>query len=221
VTTLATMTADIQSYTTVDSTEFVAEIPRFIQAAEERVWYFVQLPNFKRAVTGNVTSGNQYLALPTDFLASASLAIILPNGDYVYLLNKDVSWIREVYPNPSTTAQPYAYALFNADDANTNIIMGPTPDQSYSSEMNYFYKPTSLVTDTAGTWLSQNAYDTLLYGALAESANWLKKIAGIDSMGDEYEKRFLVGLQTLKSLGEARDRKDVYRGGELRSSENP
>lgn len=219
MTTLATATADILSYTSYDSDDFVAEIPRFIQASEERCWFFVQLPNFKRGVTGNVSLGNQYLELPSDFLAAASLAVVDADGNYIYLLNKDVSYIREVYPNPSTQGVPFAYAIFNADANTTNILIGPTPDASYASELNYFYRPASLVDEPTGTWLSDNAYDTLLYGALSEASNWMKKNAGIDNMGDEYEKRFLIGLQGLKTLGESRDRKDTYRSGELRSPE--
>ena len=218
--TLAEITADIEAYTTYDDTDFVAEIPRFIQAAEERIWYFVQLPDFQSNVVGSFTSGNQYLQLPSDFLAAASLAITLPvTGEFVYLLPKETSYIREVYPVPATTGQPTCYALFSAAAGSTTIIVGPTPDAAYVTELNYFYKPDSLVTDTTGTWLSNNAYDTLLYGALSESANYLKKVAGIDNMGDTYEQRFLVGLQGLKNLGESRDRKDVYRNGEKRKAE--
>lgn len=217
--TLAALTADIEAYVTYDEAEFVAEIPRFIKASEERIWFFVQLPNFRRAVTGNLTASNAYLQLPDDFLAPASLAIILSTGVYVYLLNKDVSFIREVYPDPTDTGQPFAYALFTADENDTTIIVGPTPDQSYDCQLNYFYKPGSLVDNPSGTWLSVNAYDTLLYGALSEAANYLKKTQGIDDMGNTYEQRFQIGLATLKNLGESRDRKDTYRSGEKRQPE--
>jgi hypothetical protein len=220
VTTLAAVTAEIESYTTYDDPAFVAEIPRFIQASEERIWYFVQLPNFQRTVTGSFTSGNQYLQLPDDFLAAASLAIVTPvTGEYVYLLPKDTTYIREVYPTPTSTGFPAVYALFTADEDDTTIIVGPTPAASYETQLGYYYRPASLVDQPAGTWLSINAYDCLLYGALSESANFLKKTAGIDSMGDTYEQRFLVGLQGLKNLGETRDKKDTYRNGEKRGRE--
>lgn len=220
MTTLAVLTADMESYSTYDAPEFIAEIPRFIQASEEKIWFFVQLPFFKKAQTGNMTAGNQYLQLPSDFLAPASLAIIDPvTGAYSYLLNKDVEYIREVYPTPSATGVPFAYALFDVDDLTTTIIIGPTPDLSYDAALNYYYKPPSLVDVPTGTWLSQNAYNALLYGALAESAIWLKKNAGIDQMGDVYSQEFLVALQGLKNLGESRDRKDTYRGGEKRKAE--
>lgn len=219
MTTLATLYSDLSSYTTYDSDDFVAEFPRFVNASEERIWYNVQLPYFRRGQTGNLDAGSPYLSLPEDFLAPASLAVILPTGDYIYLLNKDVSYIREVYPNPSSTAVPYAYSLFDADADTTSILIGPTPDLPYACELNYFYRPGSLVDNPTGTWLSEHAYDTLLYGALSESANWLKKTAGIDTMGDTYEARFVAGAAALKNLGESRDRKDVYRGSELRTPE--
>ena len=222
MTTLAVLIADIGSYTTYDAADFVAEIPRFIQETEERIFYAVQLPNFRRGQLGNVDAGSPYLSLPDDFLAPASLAVIDPvTGEYTYLLNKDVSYIRQVYPNPTYQATPYAYALFDADSVTTNIIMGPTPDLAYGAQLDYFYKPGSLVDNPTGTWLSENAYDALLYGTLSESANYLKKTAGIDTMGDTYEARFGTALQTLKTLGQSRDRKDTYRGGELRAPEMP
>jgi|GEM_PF-1882028 len=220
MTTLAQITSDIELYTTYSDPDFVAEIPRFVQASEERVWFFIQLPNFQRTVTGSFTSGNQYLQLPDDFLAAASLAIVTPvTGEYVYLLPKDTTYIREVYPTPTSTGFPAVYALFTADEDDTTIIVGPTPAASYVTQLGYYYRPASLVDQPTGTWLSINAYDCLLYGALSESANFLKKTAGIDSMGDTYEQRFLVGLQGLKNLGETRDKKDTYRNGEKRGRE--
>lgn len=220
MTTLTVMTADIESYTQYDDPAFVAQIPTFIRESEERIWYFVQLPFFRKAQTGALTASNQYLQLPEDFLAASSLAIIDPvTGAYTYLLNKDVEYIREVYPIPTSTGVPFCYALFNANDTDTTITIGPTPDLSYAVQLNYFYKPASLVDVSTGTWLSENAYDTLLYGALAEAANWMKRNGGVDNMADTYDQRFLVGLQGLKNLGESRDRKDTYRGGEKRKAE--
>lgn len=219
MTTLAACTSDIQDYTTNTETTFVAEIPRFIKASEERIFFFVQLPFFRKNVTGAFTASNPYLETPTDFLAPASFAAIVPDAllvnQHIYLINKDVSYIREIYPNPLTTGVPAVYALFDDD----TFIVAPTPASAYAVELHYFYCPASLVDTPAGTWLSLNAYDTLLYGALSESANFMKKNGGIDGMAEEYEKRFLIGLQGLKTLGETRDRKDVYRSGEKRGVE--
>lgn len=220
--TLADLDADIAAYTEYDDPAFLAMRHSFIRAAEERIWYFVQLPFFRKNVTGNFTASNRYLQLPADFLAPASLAIILSTGEYVYLLNKDVSYIREIYPNPSTTGVPVCYALFTADEDDTTIIVAPTPASGYNAELHYFYRPASVTLDddpTNVTWLSEHAYDTLLYGSLSEAANYMKKTAGIDGMADTYEARFLVGLQGLQNLGEARDRKDTYRDGEKRRAE--
>lgn len=216
------MTADLESYTTMDgdNPDFTAEIPRFIGASEERIFFFVQLPFFRKAQTGTLTSGNPYLQLPADFLAPSSLSITIPvTLETVFLLNKDVEYIREVYPVATSTGVPFAYALFDADEDDTTIIIGPTPAASYACQLNYFYKPASLVDVPTGTWLSVNAYDTLLYGALSEASNWMKRNGGVDNMADTYEQRFIVGLQGLKNLGEARDRKDTYRGGEKRKPE--
>jgi len=223
VVTLADATAQILSYTTYDSDDFVAEIPQFIRTSEERIWFVCQLPYFRKAQTGNMTSGNPYLQLPTDFLAASSLSLLNPPGDAdAFLLNKDVEYIRQVFPDPTATGVPFCYAWFDVDINTPTIIIGPTPDDDYSVQLNYFYRPQSLTaspSDTTGTWLSNNAFDTLLMGALSESAVWLKKNAGIDNMGDVYEGRFVAGLAALKNLGESRDRKDTYRSGEKRKAE--
>ena len=122
-------------------------------------------------------------------------------------------------PDATDTGEPFCYAQFDADPDNTTIIIGPSPDAAYVTQLNYFFKPESLVDSPTGTWLSNNAYKCLLYGTLSESSNYLKRVAGIDNMGDTYGQEFLVGLQGLKNLGESRDRKDTYRSGEKRKAE--
>jgi hypothetical protein len=179
----------------------------------------VQAPFFRAAQTGAMTSGNPYLTLPNGFLAASSLSIETADG-WKFLLNKDVEYIREVYPDATDTGEPFCYAQFDADPDNTTIIIGPTPDAAYPAQLNYFFQPDSLVDSPTGTWLSNNAYRVLLYGTLSESSsNYLKRVAGIDNMGDTYGQEFLVGLQGLKNLGESRDRKDTYRSGEKRKAE--
>jgi hypothetical protein len=143
--TYAETTAAILEYTQNDNTDFIARVPDFIRASEERISYFVQLPNFRKAQTGTFTASNAYLQLPADFLAPASLALVQAAGPYVYLINTDVSFIRETYPNPATTGEPRHYALFDADEDDTVILVGPTPDLSYETQLNYFYRPASLV----------------------------------------------------------------------------
>lgn len=220
--TLGDLKDALTGYTTYDAPDFLAERNAFIRQSEHRIFMIAQLPNFRRNVVGNFTASNQYLQLPDDFLAPASLAVIRANGDYEYLLNKDVNFVRAVYPNPTTLGEPTHYALFDASADDTTILVGPTPDQSYATELHYFYVPASLTLDDDDantTWLSLNAWDALLYGALDEAATWLKKNAGIDNMGDTYGQRFAIALQGLKVLGESRDRKDTYRGGEKRKPE--
>lgn len=218
MTTLATLYSDISSFTSYDDPDFVAAFPTFTRATESRVFFFCQLPADRFAQTGNMTLGNPYLQLPTGFLAPSSLSIDTGAEGWKFLLNKDVEYIREVYPVVATTGEPFCYALFDADGA-TTIIIGPTPDQNYSAQLNYFGLPTSLVDSPTGTWLSVNNYNVLLYGCLEEASNWMKKNAGIDNMSDTYAQRFLVEVQGLKNLGESRDRKDTYRSGEKRKAE--
>ena len=138
----------IQDY--MESTEqlFVANIPRFVQEAEDRIYNSVQIPALRKNVTGNFTSSNQYLTLPTDWLSTYSLATIDSTGNYSYLLNKDVNYIREAFPNPNATGMPTHYALFGSSINNINdltLIVGPTPDQNYSTELHYFYYPPTIV----------------------------------------------------------------------------
>ncbi len=218
MTTLAALYADISSFTQYDDPAFIAAFPTFVRATESRVWYFCQLPADRFADTGNVTSGNPYLQLPAGFLAASSLSIDTGAEGWKFLLNKDVEYIREVYPVITDTGEPFCYALFEANGA-TSIIIGPTPDSSYPCQLNFFAMPTSLVDSPTGTWLSVNDYSVLLYGCLEEASNWMKKNAGIDNMSDTYAQRFLVELQGLKNLGESRDRKDTYRSGEKRKAE--
>lgn len=138
----------IQDYTETTEQSFVANIPRFVQEAEERIYNSVQIPALRKNVTGTLTSGNKYLSLPNDWLANYSLAVIDASGNYEYLLNKDVNYIRQAFPNPTSSGQPTHYALFGPQYSNLNelsLIVGPTPDSSYNVEMHYFYYPPTIV----------------------------------------------------------------------------
>lgn len=219
MTTLAQLYLDIQAFTTYDDPNFIASFPTFTRATESRVFYFCQLPADRFAMTGSMTLGNPYLQLPTGFLAASSLSVDTGAEGWKFLLNKDVEYIREVYPVIATTGEPFAYAIFDANGA-TTIIIGPTPDADYDCQLNYFAMPQSLVDSPTGTWLSVNNYNCLLYGCLEEAANFMKRNGGIDNMGDTYAQRFLVEMQGLKNLGESRDRKDTYRSGEKRQPES-
>jgi len=144
----AELNTAIQTYTENYEISFVANIPLFVQQAEERIYNSVQLPTLRRNVTGNVTASNPYLTTPSDFLAVYSMAVILPSGEYKYLLNKDVNFIRQAYPSPNDKGEPAYYGLF---DANT-FILGPTPDIGYNVELHQYYYPVSIVQSPIGTF---------------------------------------------------------------------
>lgn len=138
----------IQDYTETTEQSFVANIPFFVQEAEARIYNSVQIPALRKNVTGTLTSGNKYLSLPNDWLSNYSLAVIDANGNYEYLLNKDVNYIRQAFPNPTDSGKPTHYALFGSQYSNINelsLIVGPTPDSGYSVELHYFYYPPTIV----------------------------------------------------------------------------
>ena len=190
---------------TLTSTE---QINTFIEQAEQRVFNTVQLLDLRKNVTGNVTSGNKYLSVPSDWLANFSIAVIDGSGNYEYLLNKDVNYIRQAFPNPSDTGLPYCYAFFDAN----SYILGPTPDDSYAVELHYFYYPPSIV--TAGTsWLGDNFDSVLLYGSLLEAYTFMK---GEPDVIAGYQKRYDEALGMLKQLSEGKNRQDMYRSGQAR-----
>ena len=190
---------------TLTSTE---QINTFIKEAEQRIFNTVQLLDLRKNVTGNVTSGNKYLTVPADWLANFSLAVIDGDGNYEYLLNKDVSFIRQSFPNPSDTGLPYCYAYFDEN----SFILGPTPDDNYDVELHYFYYPESIV-DAGTSWLGDNFDSALLYGALLEAYTFMKGEADVMA---EYQKRYDEAMAMLKQLGEGKNRQDMYRSGQVR-----
>ncbi len=187
----------------------MANIPTFVQLAEERVYNTVQIPAIRRNQIGTLSLGNKYLTLPSDWLATFSLAVITPvTGVQEFLLDKDVNFIRQSYPNPSDTGMPKYYAIF---DKNT-LILGPTPDTAYQVEMHYYYYPESIV--TAGTtWLGDNYETVLLYGALREAYTYLK---GEADMMQYYEQKYQEAIQQLMRIGDGLNRRDSYRSGQVR-----
>jgi hypothetical protein len=195
---------------TVGSFTSAEQIARFVQLAEQSVYNTVQMPAFRKNMTGNMTTGNKYLATPPDWLATFSLAVINAGNEYLYLLNKDVNFIRESFPDTDAAffGEPKYYAIF---DDNT-FILGPTPDANYAVELHYFYYPPSIT--TAGTsWLGNNFDSVLLYGALLEAANFMKSDADVIA---NYKARFDRAMAELKQLGDAKDRQDSYRSGQVR-----
>ena len=209
--TLTTLTSSIQEWTQNDESTFVAEIPFFIKNAEERIFKVVDLDYFRKNVTGSMTSGNKFLEKPSDYLATFSLSYVNSSSQNVFLLQKDVNYIQEFTPNPSTTGSPRFYSSFDVD----TFIVAPTPDTSYAVELHYYYRPASLTTDDSGTtWISTNAPDALLYACLVEAYTFMK---GENDLIQLYTARFTEAMSRLKVYGEAQENTDAYREGLVRT----
>jgi hypothetical protein len=223
------LVAAIQSYTenqfpattlangsTVSST---TQINTLIEQAEQRIYNSVQFPSIRKNVTGNTTANNKYLACPSDFLASYSIAVIDATGAYEFLLNKDVNFIRQAYPQPTDTAIPKYYALFGSQSNDPNeltFILGPTPDATYSVELHYYYYPESITTAASGqTWLGDNFDSVLLYGSLVEAYTYMK---GETDMVTLYNTKYNEALALAKRLGDGMERQDAYRSGQYRQA---
>jgi hypothetical protein len=188
----------------------------FAQQAEQKIYNTVQLANLRKNVTGTLTANNKYLAAPNDFLSVYSLAIYpAAGGNYEYLLDKDVNFIRQAYPNPATTGKPKHYAIFGPQSNDVNeltFILGPTPDATYAAELHYYYYPESIV--TAGeTWLGENFDSALLNGALVEAIRFMK---GEADMVKLYQEMYMQAIALLKNLGDGKQRTDTYRDGQTR-----
>jgi|TARA_R110000824_G_scaffold366067_1_gene554653 hypothetical protein len=205
--TYSSLKTAIQDYTENTETTFVTHMDDFIKLAEERILKNVQLELFRKNVTGTMSSSNQYLAAPSDFLAPFSLSIT-SSSVKSFLEYKDVNFVQSFNPNSSTTGTPRYYAMFDI----TNFIIGPTPDSGYTTEMHYFYRPASLTAagDSGTTWLSENATLALLYGCLTEAYTYMK---GEQDLMAEYEKRFGEAMVALKMFGEAKEVTQDYRAG--------
>lgn len=185
------------------------QIDTFIKEAEQRIYNTVQILALRKNVTGSLTSGNKYLSVPSDWLANFSLAVIDgTTGEFSYLLNKDVNFIRESFPYPAVTGKPTHYAMFDED----SYILGPTPDANYSVELHYFYYPQSIV-DAGTSWLGDNFDSVLLYGALLEAYTFMK---GEQDVIANYTARYNEALALLKQLGEGKNRQDMYRTQQIR-----
>ena len=222
----AQLSAAIKSYcenefpqTTGDVTS-AQQINTFIQQAEQRIYNSVQFPSLRKNVTGLTTANNKYLSAPDDFLAPYSMAVIEDSGEYHYLLNKDVNFIRESFPAPTDTGLPQYYALFGPTTSGSppsitnelSFFLGPTPNQQYAVELHYFYYPESIV--TAGTtWLGDNFDSALLYGSLLEAAAFMKSEQDVIA---KYTGRYNEALGLAKRLGDGMERTDAYRTGQAR-----
>jgi hypothetical protein len=201
------------------------QINTFITQAEQRIYNTVQFPSLRKNVTGVTTTNNKYLSLPSDFLAVYSLAVIDATGAYEYLLNKDVNFIRQAYPQPTDTAIPRYYALFGPTTSSDvtpiitdelSAILGPTPDAAYNVELHYYYYPESITTAADGrTWLGDNFDSVLLYGSLVEAYTFMK---GEQDMVALYNTKYQEALAMAKRLGDGMERQDAYRSGQYRQA---
>ena len=209
--TYAQLKQAIQDYTENDETSFVNNLPLFIRLAEERILKSVQLNLFQKNQAGTMTTGNQYLAAPSDFLAPFSLSIDV-SGDAEFLLFKDLDFVQTYTPDPTTTGQPRYYAQFDVD----NFILAPTPNANFTVDIHYLYRPASLTAgaDSGTSWLSTNAEIALLYGSLVEAYTFMK---GDPNLMQMYMQRYGEGVSRLKNLGEAQETIDEYRYGTLRT----
>jgi len=206
--TFTTLKTAIQDYTQNTESTFVTNLPTVIKQAEDRIIKSVELPNFRKNVTGTFTASNQYLSTPSDYLYPFSLAVLDSSNNYSYLISTDVSFIREAYPSASSTGTPKHYAQF--DD--TTFIVGPSPSSALNVELHYYYIPQSITASSDGTsWLGTNAPELLLYASLIEAYTFMK---GEPDIMANYEKRFQEALQKLTLLSDGYNRKDAYRDGQ-------
>lgn len=210
----------LQDYTETAESSFVANIPRFVRQTEQRVYRTVMLPELRKNATSTLTAGNQYIARPVDFLAVFSFAVVDGDGNYTFMYDKDLSFIREAYPYPAVTGVPQYYAQFNGEVGGSggspgNFIFGPTPNANYTVELQYYYDPPSIV-DVGTSWLGDNAETVLLYGSLVEAYTYLK---GDADLMTQYRKQYEDAVSQLLGV-DVRAKRDDYRDGQIRARDS-
>jgi hypothetical protein len=208
----AALVSAISSYT--ENTFPTVDMDVFITQAETRIYNAVQLPNLRKTATTALTASTPYFNAPSDFLSVYSFAVVNADGSYTFLLDKDVSFIREAYPTPTTTGTPKYYAIYGPQTTVTELkfILGPTPSAALATDLQYFAYPESIVT-ASNTWLSDNYDPVLLYGTLVEAYIYMK---GEQDMVVLYNTKFGEALTQLKRLGDGLERQDAYRSGQAR-----
>jgi hypothetical protein len=205
--TYAQLETAIQDFTENSETSFVNNLPVFIRGAEDRIFTLVDLELFRKNATAQLTVGDPYLSVPTDYLAPFSFQIITTNYKE-FLENKDVNFVQQYAVDAGINTTPKYYSVFDIN----NFIVGPTPNLAYDVELHYYYRPASITAGAASgtSWLSENAPNALLYGSLVEAYTYMK---GEADMLQLYEQRFAQEVQRLKDLAEARENSDAYRRG--------
>jgi hypothetical protein len=184
------------------------QLAMFTEQAEQKIYNTVQIPALRKNVSGVMTSSNEYLSTPSDFLYVYSLAVVDGSGNFTFLLNKDVNFIREAYPSSSSTGTPKHYALFDND----TILLGPAPNSGFTTQLHYGYYPESIVTANT-TWLGEEFDSALLNGTLVEAIRFMK---GEPEMVALYDKMYATSMALLKVLGDGKLRSDTYRSGQAR-----
>ena len=197
----------IQDFAENEESSFVTNLPVFIRGCEDRIFTLVDLELFRKNATATLTQNDPYLTVPDDYLASFSLQITTASKQD-FLLQKDVNFVQQYTLAVGATGTPKYYAMFDVG----NFILSPTPDAALTTELHYYYRPTSITAgaDSGTTWLSENAPNALLYGSLVEAYTYMK---GEQDMMQLYEQRFVQEIQRLKDLAEARENTDAYRQG--------
>lgn len=203
----------IQDYTETRETSFVATIPRFVRQTEQRIYRSVMIPELRKAATTAMVTGSPYISRPADFISIFSFAVVDSAGDFNFLYDKDPSFIREAYPRAATTGLPRFYAQFDGDTTASegNFIVGPTPDDNYAVELQYYFDPPSIV-DESTSWLGEHAETVLLYGALVEAYTYLKGDADLMA---QYKLQYDAALDQLRGV-DVRSKRDDYKDGQLR-----
>lgn len=200
----------------VENSFTATDFATMTRLAEQKILHSVQIPSLRRNVTGSTTASNKYVTAPTDFLSVFSFAVIDGDGNFSFMLNKDVNFIREAYPSPTSTGIPKYYGIFGPDSNDANeltFILGPTPDDAYDVELHYFYMPESISTATT-SWLGDNFESVLFNAVMVEAIRWLK---GEEDMVQMYLDQYRQSLTLLKNLGDGKQRQDAYRNGQLRT----
>jgi len=207
--TFATLKTAIQDYTDNSETTFDNNLTRFIVNTEERILKECQLDVFRRNAQGSTTASTKFLSKPTDFLAPFSLSVVNDSSNE-FLLYKQVTFLQDYTPNPATTGVPLYYGDWNDE----TFLLAPTPNDAFTVELHYFFRPDSITVTSDGTsWLGDNAQLTMLYGSLVEAYTFMK---GEQDLLTLYNNRYMESLQGLKNLGEALQTKDQYRYDRIR-----
>lgn len=205
--------AAVEDYT--ENTFSATDFATMTKLAEQRIYNSVQLPNLRKTSNVTLTIGNPLVVVPTDFLSAFSFGVTV-SGEFSFLLNKDVNFMREAFPNASTTGTPKYYALYGTQTGTPTVqsfLLGPTPGAALTAELNYFYYPESIVTAST-TWLGDN-FDSVLFNAvMVEASRFMKQEPDIIA---ETDKQYVQSLTLLKNLGDGKDRQDAYRSGQLRT----